>query len=131
MMKSLQAALALFLCSVGHAQNRQEPGHAVGTVTTLGNLIVLTLKEGALGKANMFDLGHRTLRFTPDGAGYRIENTALQWDQEFGDELKGSSVALHGFTFPYGGKGRDSFSVGVNGSISFSGGSGPGGVSIG
>src|SRR5215510_7872174 len=62
------------------AQGRQEPGHSIGTVTTQGNLIVMTLNEGALGHANLFDLSRRTLRFTPDGTGYRAENLVLQWD---------------------------------------------------
>ena len=34
----------------------------------------MTLDEGVLGKANLFDLAHRTLRFTPEGARYRVEN---------------------------------------------------------
>ena len=60
--------------SVGAAQSRQEPGRSIGTITTQGNLIVMTLNEAALGKANLFDLAHRTLRFTPDGDAYRVEN---------------------------------------------------------
>src|SRR5262249_23078540 len=63
-----------------YPQGRQEPGHSIGTVTTQGNLIVMTLNEGALGHANLFDLPRRTLRFAPDGNGYRAENLALQWD---------------------------------------------------
>src|SRR4029077_16532682 len=39
----------------------------------------LKLDEHVLGKANLFDLAVRTLRFIPDGAGYRVENVALQW----------------------------------------------------
>jgi hypothetical protein len=74
-----------------HAQGRQEPGRAIGTVRTQGDLIVMTLNEGALGKANMFDLVRRTLRFTPDGAGYRAENVALKWDAEFGVPVTGWS----------------------------------------
>jgi hypothetical protein len=56
--------LGLFAASVvspsfGHAQSRQEPGRSIGTITTQGNLIVITLNEGALGKANRFDLARR------------------------------------------------------------------------
>jgi hypothetical protein len=34
------------------AQDLQQPGKSIGKVTTLGNLIVMTLNEGALGRAN-------------------------------------------------------------------------------
>ncbi|HEY1343236.1 MAG TPA: hypothetical protein VGF59_37300 [Bryobacteraceae bacterium] len=103
-----------------HAQGRQQqPGKPIGAVTTRGDLIVMTLDEGALGKANLFDLSHRTLRFTPDGTGYRVETLALQWDQEFGPELAGSDVKLRNFTFPFSGKTWDAFSVGITGSIRF------------
>src|SRR4051794_25367059 len=53
--------------TVVHGQPRQEPGRSIGTITTQGDLIVMTLNEGVFGKANMFDLAGRTLRFTPDG----------------------------------------------------------------
>ncbi|HEX4945697.1 MAG TPA: hypothetical protein VFZ34_03400, partial [Blastocatellia bacterium] len=71
-------------CHVALAQMRQEPGRSIGTIRTQGDLIVMTLDKDVLGKANMFDLVRRTLRFTPDGAGYRAENVALKWDAEFG-----------------------------------------------
>ena len=35
------------------AQYRQEPGRSLGTVTTQGNLIIMTLDEGVLGKPNL------------------------------------------------------------------------------
>jgi hypothetical protein len=38
-----------------YSQGRQEPGRSIGTATTQGNLIVMTLNEGALGHANLFD----------------------------------------------------------------------------
>jgi len=103
-----------------HAQGRQQaPGHPIGKITTQGNLIVMTLDEGVLGKAKMFDLGGRTLRFTRDGAGYRVENAPLQWDAETGAEMSGSQASLHKFAFPFSGKDWDSLSVGVTGSIAF------------
>src|SRR5262249_44894926 len=87
-----------------------------------GNLIVLELNDGALGKANLFDLNGRTLRFTPDGTKYRIENLPLQWDSDFGPELKGTEVPLNHFEFPFSGKRWKSFLVGSTGSLSFGGG---------
>ena len=83
-------ACLLVLSAPAMGQGRQEPGHSIGAVSTQGNLIVMTLEEGALGKANFFDLGRRTLRFTPEGAGYRVENRALQWDADLGPEMSGS-----------------------------------------
>ena len=122
----------LTLQNLSYSQGRQEPGHPIGTVTTQGNLIVMTLNEGALGHANLFDLARHTLRFTPDGVGYRAENLTLQWDPDFGSEISNPEVTLRNFAFPYSGKSWDSLSVGTTGSISF----GPqgnrgGGVSIG
>ncbi len=83
--------LVLFVIPLlqARAQGRQETGKPIGKVSVAGDLILLELDEGALGKANMFDLGKRTLRFRPDGAGYRVENLPLLWDSEFGAELYG------------------------------------------
>src|SRR5215471_3900271 len=93
------------LVSTIHAQGRQEQqGHSIGKVSTEGNLVVVELDEGVLGKANLFDLVGRTLRFVPDGQGYRVENVALQWDPEFGAPITGPQVTLHNFKFPYSGK---------------------------
>jgi hypothetical protein len=46
---------AIVECSA-NAQPQQEPGHSIGTVTTQGDLIGITLDRGALGQANLFDL---------------------------------------------------------------------------
>jgi hypothetical protein len=116
--RGLLTASALW-SSVGQGQSRQEPGRSIGTITTQGNLIVMTLNEGALGKANLFDLAHRTLRFTPDGQGYRVENVPEQWDAEFGTPMTNSRATLAGFAFPFSGKTWNSFSVGVTGSMTF------------
>ena len=131
-------AASVFSPSVGGAQFRQEPGRSIGTITTQGNLIVMTLNEGVLGKANLFDLAHRTLRFTPDGVGYRVENLPEQWDAELGSPLTNSRATLAGFAFPFSGKSWNSFSVGVTGSMTFDqsppadgrGGRGGGGLSV-
>jgi hypothetical protein len=104
---------------LGQAQFRQEPGESIGTITTQGNLIVMTLNEGVLGTANLFDLGHHTLRFTPDGSRFRVENLPLQWDPAFGAEMTGSQATLKGFAFPFSGKRWNSLSVGVTGSMTF------------
>ncbi len=112
--------LSTFLIAiVVHAQGRQEPGHSIGKISTQGDLIIMTLDEGVLGKANLFNLAHHTLRFTPDGSGYRAENLPLQWDSEFGPEMTGNQATLKNFSFPFSGKTWNSFSVGVTGSMTF------------
>ncbi len=100
-------------------QFRQEPGHSIGTVTRQGNLIVLTLDEDVLGKANLFNLAHHTLRFTPDGSRYRVETVATKWDSEFGAAMSGSEGTLKNFEFPFSGKAWNTLSVGLTGSITF------------
>ena len=83
------------------------PGKTIGSVSTHGDLVVLTLDEGALGHANLFDLAKHTLSFTPDPGGYRVENAAFTWDAVFGGELSQrtrTQVALLEFTFPFSGR---------------------------
>ena len=109
------------------AQPRQEPGRSIGTITTQGDLIVMTLEEGVLGSANLFDLAGRTLRFTPVVGGYRGENLPLAWDGEPGTEMSNASLTLQGFAFPFSGQSWKQLSVGVTGSISFGSSTGPGG----
>ena len=109
------------------AAQRQPPaaGKSIGSVSTHGDLVVLTLDEGALGHANLFDLAKRTLRFTPDPGGYRVENTAFTWDPVFGDELSQrarTQVALPEFTFPFSGRKWDTLTIDATGTIGFGGG---------
>jgi hypothetical protein len=112
--------LAFFLVAASLlAQPRLEPGRSIGKVSTRDNLILMELDDAALGHANLFDLAGRTLHFTPDASAYRIENAALQWDSEFGDELATSQAPLHNFAFPFSGKNWDSLSIGGTGSIAF------------
>jgi len=111
-------AAGLALLSSADGQGR-EPGKSIGSVAVRGNLIVMTLDEGVLGKESLFDLAHHTLRFTPAESQYRVENVALQWDPEFGAEMSGSQAALKSFAFPFSGKTWNSLSVGVTGSIVF------------
>jgi len=117
---SLGVLAALILpSSPVRAQFRQEPGHSIGTISTQGNLIVMTLNEGALGTPNLFDLAHRTLIFTPAGERYRVETVPERWDSEFGSPMTTSRATLAGFAFPFSGKRWNSFSVGVTGSMTF------------
>src|SRR5438876_972020 len=101
-MKSVTLA-AFALPVLAFAQGRQEPGKSIGAISVRGDLIVMTLDEGVLGKASLFDLVHRTLRFTPDGSRYRAENVAWQWDSDFGPEMNGSQATLKSFSFPFSG----------------------------
>ena len=130
----------LSLCVLAHAQGRGEPGKSIGSITTQGDLIVMTLDEDVLGKPNLFDLVHHTLRFTLDGSRYRAENVAFQWDPEFGAQMAGGQATLKNFAFPFSGKSWNEFSVGVTGSMTFGepigggrgrGGSGGGGAAAG
>lgn len=121
-----------------NAQDYDRPGRSIGKVSTLGDLVVLELGDGEFGKAKLFDLTGRTLRFVPAGSRYKVENAPLQWDQDFGQELASPEVTLHNLRFPFSGKTWNSFRVGTTGWISFGEaetqndeGSGERGVSIG
>jgi hypothetical protein len=111
--------LALLISTQLEAQRFERPGHNIGHVSTQGNLIVMELDEGVLGKANMFDLAGRTLRFLPEGTRYRVENLPLQWDSDFGTEMKAHEVTVRNFAFPFSGKQWNSFVVGTTGNIVF------------
>ncbi len=100
-------------------QDGRPSGHTIGTVTTQGNLIILTLDENALGKPHLFDLAHRTIRFTPEGTRYRAETLPESWDDNFGAEIKDPNATLTKFAFPFSGKSWSSLSVGVTGSVTF------------
>src|SRR5262245_49685341 len=95
----------------GAAQANQQPGRSIGTISTRGDLIVLELQDGVLGRANMFDLEKRTLRFSPVAGGYQVETTALQWEAEPGVEMTAPQVTLRNFSFPFSGKSWDTFTV--------------------
>src|SRR6516162_8066640 len=94
------------------AQEREPPGKPIGKVSVLGDLVVLELDQDALGRENLFDLGKRTLRFTPSGSGYHVENVPLRWDADFGTEISTHQVTLKNLSFPFSGKSWNSFSVG-------------------
>lgn len=112
------SGLLLSFC-LSHAQQDNEPGHSIGTVSTRGDLIIVELAEGALGKANLFDLTGHTLRFRPEGSRYRVESGPLHWNSGYGSELSGAEASLHKFTFPFSGKLWKSFFIGTTGSIRF------------
>jgi hypothetical protein len=71
--------VALLLMPVSAQDQQPAAGKAIGSISTHGDLVVLTLDDGALGRANLFDLAKRTLRFTPESDGYRVENAAFEW----------------------------------------------------
>jgi hypothetical protein len=134
--------LSLFaVISFAQEDERVEQGQSIGKVSTQGNLVIMELNDGVLGKTNLFDLTGRTLHFTVDKSGYRVESGGLQWDPDFGSELSGSEVTLRQFGFPFSGQRWNSFHVGTTGSIRFGaterednpfgGRPGDGGVSIG
>src|SRR5690242_17335822 len=97
---------------------QRQPGHPIGKVKVIGNLIHLELDSGAIAPERLFDLDHRTLRFTPDGAGYRVENVPLVWDAEFGQALTAGPATLTRFKFPFSGRTWDTLNV-ATGSITF------------
>ena len=97
---------------------QRQPGHPIGKVTTIGNLIHLELDSGVVAPERLFDLDHRTLRFTPDGAGYRVENVPLVWDADFGTQLSGGTATLEHFAFPFSGQTWNSLNV-ATGAITF------------
>jgi hypothetical protein len=109
----------LLIVSLSHAQQDDEPGHSIGKVSTQGDLIVMELDDGALGKPNLFDLSGRTLRFRPEGSQYRVEAGPLHWNSDYGPEITGAEATLRTFAFPFGGKLWKSFLVGTSGSIRF------------
>lgn len=111
------ALIALASSPVALVAQRQ-PGRPIGKVTTIGNLISLELDSGAVDSARLFDLDHRTLRFTPGAGGYRVENVPLQWDAELGPALAAPTAALEHFKFPFSGKSWDTLTVAI-GAITF------------
>ncbi|MFY9609090.1 MAG: hypothetical protein WAU45_10820 [Blastocatellia bacterium] len=83
---------------------------------------------------NKFNLKKRSLIFTPDGAGYRIERGAPSFETDRGSKLPGflgadgkpgtgnngySNVSLAGALFPFYGNFYDTIYVGTNGYITF------------
>ena len=106
----------------GGVEVKQVPGRKIGNVTTRGNLVLLELDEGVIGNHNLFDLDKRTIRFTPDGGGFRAENLPLEWNAATGSPLSSDTVRLTKFAFPFSGKTWDTLQVQNTGIIGFGGG---------
>lgn len=115
-----------FLVLPPGVSGQRPPGHPIGRVETVGNLIHLELDEDAVAPARLFDLDHRTLRFTPEGGGYTVENVPLVWDDELGQEMSAAAATLEGFAFPFSGREWRELEVGT-GSITFGAGQGEAG----
>lgn len=111
------------LCAVvagRQGQRQPEPGKSIGSIKTQGDFVVFELNDGALGKANLFDLAKHTVRFTPEAGGYRVENAAFAWDADFGSQAPARTpVALQNFEFPFSGKTWNQMTVDQTGSIGF------------
>src|SRR3954453_7047609 len=98
------AAVSLWVMNAALGASQGQPGRMSGKATARDKLIVLELDTGVIAPEHLFDLDHRTVRFTPDGSKYRIENVPVVWDSAFGNAQQGGTVALHNFTFPFSGK---------------------------
>jgi len=95
------------------------------------NLIIRELGANELVPGSLFDLEGKTLRFTPEGPGFRGQSVPFQWDPDFGSALtapgsdsaeSGSvEVFLTNFDFPFSGISWDSFFVNLYGHITFTG----------
>jgi hypothetical protein len=114
----ISIVVALLSALPGFAIAQREPGHSIGKVTTIGNLIHLELDTGVVIPEHLFDLDHRTLRFTPVGTGYRIENVALRWDADFGPQRNARVDTLRSFAFPFSGEKWSTLNVAI-GAITF------------
>jgi hypothetical protein len=107
---------------LGGSHVRQRQGRPIGAITTVGDVAVLELDEGVMSEANLFDLDGRTLRFTPEGSGFRAESLPLEWVSERGEQLEGTELNLTAFAFPFSGTTWDSIVVHNMGLITFGGG---------
>ena len=97
---------------------QQTTGRSIGEVTVIGDLIHLEMEPGAVMPAREFDLDYRTLRFTPEGDGYRVENLPLRWDADFGVSATASAVTLRNFAFPFSGERHHTLHLGT-GALTF------------
>jgi hypothetical protein len=109
----------LLITTLSSAQQDDDPGRSIGKVSTKGDLIVMELDDGVLGKANLFNLTGHTLRFIPEGRQYRIEIEPLRWDADYGPVFAGVEADLQNFAFPFSGRSWKSLLIGTTGSLRF------------
>ena len=117
--KCLVISCLLLLCCF-HSQGQTQAG--TGTVSVLDQGIILELGPDDFVPEHLFDLEGKTLRFTPDGIGYRTEVLPLLWDSDFGTVIDGFPsvpVTLNNFQFPFSGTNWSTLFVNNYGSISF------------
>ena len=92
------------------------------TVRTTGdNQITLELAPSDLTDTNFFDLGGRTVVFTPDGqGGYSRSVQPVAWERNLGERVgSGAEVSFRGFEFEFAGRTWSSFFVSRRGIITF------------
>jgi uncharacterized protein (TIGR03437 family) len=91
-----------------------------------GNIAIIDDDGTILVPANAFDLAYRSLRFTPDGAGYRVAAGATALDSG----AAGAAVTLNlddddsrevpiGFNFPFNGRSYSTVFVNSDGNLTF------------
>ena len=117
-MRASRLILLFAFAAAPDAFAQPQPGHPIGTVSVRDKLILLELDTGVIAPEHLFDLDHRTVRFVPDGAGYRVETVKAAWDTALGTPLAANQVALHDFRFPFSGRTWDTLSV-QTGTITF------------
>ncbi len=79
--------------------------------------------------ANFFDLEGRTIRYTPEGDGYRVENVPFSFSDQQRTRLNDSGAEFFGaitswsrplpFSFPFAGQTWDRVFVNLNGNLTF------------
>jgi hypothetical protein len=79
----------------------------------------MELDADAISSASLFDLQGQTLRFTPQGSGYRVATLPLDWEPDLGEAIEEPDVKLESFSFPMAGSQWDSLFVNPLGTISF------------
>jgi hypothetical protein len=89
------------------------------SVTDSG-LLILELTPEEFRPASLIDLESKTVSFTPASAGYEVETTALQFEENKGsffDSYGQAAVSLDAFSFPFAGSNWDSIYINHVGTI--------------
>ena len=118
----------------GEAVVPQTVAVASPSITDIGDLTVVEDDGSVVIPPNKFALKNRSILFTPDGEGYRVSSSDLEFDGDFGSRLvdflgidgKPISNADNGYRdvsiltqFPFFGAFYDTLYVGTNGYITF------------